>query len=111
MYLGYENAVCDDTNSGQELWCPADTYDERPGLADFYSLSYVYLGALGLITTVLVGSTISYIVFKMYGEVSKVPARHPRQKCEEVTPLGNCKSRETVLNELGTVSVCFTIGM
>ena len=27
----------------------------------------MYLGALGLITTVLVGSTISYIVFKMYG--------------------------------------------
>ena len=52
---------CDFDNIG-EPWCPEPIDYDRPPIADFYSISYMYLGTLGLLTTVIIG-IISYMVF------------------------------------------------
>ena len=37
--------------------------DDRPAIAEFYSISYLYLGTLGMLTTFILGSATSAIVY------------------------------------------------
>ena len=37
--------------------------EERPGIAELYSISYLYLGTIGFLSAFLVGSISSYIVW------------------------------------------------
>ena len=45
--------------------------ENRPAIAEFYSISYLYLGTIGFLSAFLIGSIASLLVFKLgYG-------RHP----------------------------------
>ena len=44
-------------------WCPKEVNKERPGIAELYSISYLYLGTIGFLSAFLVGSISSYIVW------------------------------------------------
>ena len=41
---------------------PMDEILERPPIAEFYSISYLYLGTVGVVTTILISSIISGIL-------------------------------------------------
>lgn len=63
---GYNNSFeCFEDNSTRP-WCPSNTIaSDRPPIADFYSISFMYLGTLGLVVTVVVGSIVSAAVRKI----------------------------------------------
>jgi len=46
-----------------EPWCPAEPNYDRPVIAEYYSISYMYLGTLGLSVTLIVGTITSFFVY------------------------------------------------
>jgi len=42
-------------------WCDAPVDPDRPGIASLYEVSYMWLGAIGFFTTVLIGCLLSLI--------------------------------------------------
>ena len=42
-------------------WCDAPMDSERPGIASLYEVSYMWLGAIGFFTTVIIGCLLSLI--------------------------------------------------
>jgi len=42
-------------------WCDAPVDQDRPGIASLYEVSYMWLGAIGFFTTVLIGCVLSLI--------------------------------------------------
>jgi len=59
---GCEGEFSECVEDSTEAWCETPEIEERPLIAEFYSISYMYLGTLGLLTTVIVGCTISAII-------------------------------------------------
>ena len=55
--------TCNATTLG-EPWCPTPPDDDRPPLAEFYSISYLYLGTVGMVSTVFVGCFVSWLVYR-----------------------------------------------
>ena len=45
-----------------EPWCTSLPDDNRPVVAEYYSISYLYIGTVGLVVTGIVGSIVSYLV-------------------------------------------------
>ena len=54
--------TCNATTVG-EPWCPTPLEDDRSPLAEFYSISFLYVGTIGLVVTVFVGCFVSWLVY------------------------------------------------
>lgn len=53
---------CDPEHLGKP-WCPEPPNYNRPLIAEFYSISYMHLGTVGFLSTVIFGSIVSWMVY------------------------------------------------
>ncbi|CAG5102523.1 Oidioi.mRNA.OKI2018_I69.chr1.g340.t1.cds [Oikopleura dioica] len=54
------------TSNSSDPWCDSDFDDsDYPAVAQLYAISYLYLGTLGLVTNLVVGSLVSFIICRV----------------------------------------------